>query len=718
MASIHVDPTDPLALHKLVFLNKVHTLKMLLSPYLHQPEQQQHCAVKETTTEAKDNDQHSSQKEATPPSRPQTHPTINTLDHHHLAPLHLAVMLNRKEALKLLLDAGANPLVRSGSGWTPRQEATSIGDREMIELLTRYQRKEFSGSFKHKAMKLVRQLSEDLDQFYFQLQWEFQSWVPFVSGLCPNDTYHIWKKGNAVRMDTSLVGFENMKWIRGHISIIFRVDPKSGPELVIVDRVKKVTQRLAKSSDEEEEKQYDPTDEEVEEEVSICFNSDITSTNVPTSAIKFHRAKQGMWGYRSNKVEKVGEYECAVWKMEGVEFRTRVRTEHLKDEAGKPIVAFNRRPHGRGGHQHQPMRRPRHARRVEQGSRSRTPGPLEDQGVDAEKGTVIKSTAAGGASRQGGLQARRPAHQPLFAPFTEPGSEQDAPQASMLSSSPARDGGDGLAVSVEKGGLAQSAVESEGLASSTATDGVATMPNLPKKHYRETGTISDDAFFETALAEAEAEMGGITMDGDEKEEEEEDEDENKVEYRASLVPPPAPTVTFEEYFDELKLGEVHLGRPLEQKESHKTFGATLWMYENSTSPTLGQGLSNTSSSSTLDLLNGSPSSSTVSLQSSQSPEPKAQFPLTIEKILPLLEVIGMDNNRLVGKLREFLEFKLPPGFPIRANIPVYPTLSADVTFVNYDAHREIGSDMFEIPGEKDGFREGYVIRPGGSEDDT
>lgn len=88
--------------------------------------------------------------------------------------------------------------------------------------------------------------------------------VPFVSGLCPNDTYHIWKRGNSVRMDTSLgkkkgwtpvlsanlcmmvrfvltdsssvpeppiaflVGFENMKWLRGHISIIFRVHPETG----------------------------------------------------------------------------------------------------------------------------------------------------------------------------------------------------------------------------------------------------------------------------------------------------------------------------------------------------------------------------------------------------------------------------------------------------------------------------------------------------------
>ncbi|KAF9028945.1 Ankyrin repeat domain-containing protein 13C [Haplosporangium bisporale] len=521
-------------------------------------------------------------------------------------------MLNRKEAVSLLLKAGANPMVRSGTGWTPRQEATSLGDRDMIELLTRHQRKEFSGSFKHKAMNLVKQLSNDLDQFYFQLQWEFQSWVPFVSGLCPNDTYHIWKKGNAVRMDTSLVGFENMKWLRGHISIIFRVDAESGPELVIVDRVKKITQRLARSSDEEKQQQQEATDEEIEDEVSICFNSDITSTNVPTSAIKFNRAKAGIWGYRTFKTEKVGEFDCAVWKMDGVEFRTRVRTEHLKDEFGKPV------------------------------------GVVEDEvkvGLDI---TVWDRAIEEGMEDM---------DMDMDLPHDDSGAE---------------------AVVLKR-------------------------PVIPKKHTRSTGTISDDAFFEKALEEVESEHQHAHEDisgGANLEEEIEDLLEEKLIYRESLPLPPPTTVTFDEYFDTSKPGEIHLGRPLEQKESHKTFGATLWMYENNNSA------------------HSSEHHHSESLPGADGEEQlqRPQFPLTIEKILPLLEVIGMDNNRLVGKLKEFLEFKLPPGFPIRANIPVYPSLSADVTFVNYDAQRIIANDMFDIPDEDDGYQEGFVIRPGGEDD--
>ncbi|KAG0083764.1 Ankyrin repeat domain-containing protein 13C [Podila epicladia] len=605
MATIIVDPADPLALHKLIYLNKVQTLKMFLAPY------EQHFSTADATRADGTHDTHPQKNSQ------QRHPQINTLDHHLLAPLHLAVMLNRKEAVSLLLKAGANPMVRSGTGWTPRQEAISLGDRNIIELLTRHQRKEFSGSFKKKAMNLVKQLSNDLDQFYFQLQWEFQSWV----------------------------GFENMKWLRGHISIIFRVDAESGPELVIVDRVKKITQRLARSSEEEEQKQQEPTDEEIEDEVSICFNSDITSTNVPTSAIKFNRAKAGIWGYRTLKTEKVGEFECAVWKMDGVEFRTRVRTEHLKDEFGKPIVHTSGRGRGRG------------------------------RGGRGHYGLGQSHRGRGGKHHGLGIAPRRQVHQPLIA----------------------------LDLEAEKDGLAMSEeLVSEDPTAISNTDTVTPeRPNHPKKHSPSTGTVSDDPFFEMALEEVESEHQHTNEDsGGANLEEIEDMLEEKLVYRESLPPPPPTSVMFEEYFDTSKPGEIHLGRPLEQQETHKTFGATLWMYEN----------------------NGA--SHPIEHQHSESPSgvddkeqyQRPQFPLTIEKILPLLEVIGMDNNRLVGKLKEFLEFKLPPGFPIRANIPVYPTLSADVTFVNYDAQRVIEDDMFDIPDKDSGYEEGFVIRPGGEDD--
>lgn len=40
--------------------------------------------------------------------------------------------------------------------------------------------------------------------------------------MCPFDTYKIYKRGANVRVDTTLVGFENNRWQRGDRTYIFR----------------------------------------------------------------------------------------------------------------------------------------------------------------------------------------------------------------------------------------------------------------------------------------------------------------------------------------------------------------------------------------------------------------------------------------------------------------------------------------------------------------
>ena len=111
-----------------------------------------------------------------------------------------------------------------------------------------------------------------------ELKWSVYSWVPLVSRWCPNDHYKIWKKGAGpwplvvcvsvcacvcvcvrvryvcahlrveLRVDTTLVGFENLSWLRGHLSFVFCGDKSATPgELVIVNYDKKLVDYMMKA---------------------------------------------------------------------------------------------------------------------------------------------------------------------------------------------------------------------------------------------------------------------------------------------------------------------------------------------------------------------------------------------------------------------------------------------------------------------------------------
>ncbi|MEJ1276850.1 ankyrin repeat domain 13c [Cricetulus griseus] len=120
--------------------------------------------------------------------------------------------------------------------------------------------------------------------------------------------------------------------------------------------------------------------------------------------------------------------------------------------------------------------------------------------------------------------------------------------------------------------------------------------------------------------------------------------------RQSLTPPPQNTITWEEYISAENGKAPHLGRELVCKESKKTFKATVAMSQ--------------------------------------------EFPLGIESLLNVLEVIAPFKH--FNKLREFVQMKLPPGFPVKLDIPVFPTITATVTFQEFRCDEFDGS-IFAIP---------------------
>ena len=242
-------------------------------------------------------------------------------DVHGNTALHLAVMLGHRDCIALLLSHDSPVKAKNAQGWSPLAEAISYGDRPTVLTLLRKLKFQSRDAIQGKKPHLVTVLS-DLADFYMELKWDFASWIPLVSKILPSDVCKIYKRGTALRMDTTLVDFNERTWERGDISFIFDAsadDPAQS--LVILDNKAKVFQRV----------KYEESDVDLEDEVDVLMSSDIVNAQMSTKTITFSRASAG-WIFRSEKSEKIGEYQADFFNVDGMFLDSRKRREHLSPE--------------------------------------------------------------------------------------------------------------------------------------------------------------------------------------------------------------------------------------------------------------------------------------------------------------------------------------------------------------------------------------------------
>uniref|UniRef100_A0A3B3DX99 Ankyrin repeat domain 13 family, member D n=1 Tax=Oryzias melastigma TaxID=30732 RepID=A0A3B3DX99_ORYME len=255
---------------------------------------------------------------------------LERIDPRGRTPLELAVCLGHLESTRVLLRHAADPTYCNAQGWTILQEAVSTGDPELVQLVLQY--RDFKRATERLAgiPELLSKLRQARD-FYVEMKWEFTSWVPLVSKVCPSDVYRVWKSGSCLRVDTTLLGFEHMTWLKGRRSYIFK-GGDDGAVVMEVDHEKQVvyTEPLVLS----------PRDapsllaamQPSQENTAQRLTSPIVSTHLNTRNIAFERNKSGIWGWRSEKSEVVSGYEAKVYSATNVELVTRSRTEHLSDQ--------------------------------------------------------------------------------------------------------------------------------------------------------------------------------------------------------------------------------------------------------------------------------------------------------------------------------------------------------------------------------------------------
>ncbi|XP_041456412.1 ankyrin repeat domain-containing protein 13D-like [Lytechinus variegatus] len=250
-------------------------------------------------------------------------------------PLHLAVTLGHIECVRVLLRYDADVTIENKGGWTVIQEATSTGDPELVQLILQHRDHQRATARIGGIPELLEKLRQAPD-FYVEMRWEFTSWVPLMSRMCPSDTYRVWKSGPNVRIDTTLIGFDNMNWVRGSRSYVFKNEDRNQFEFMEIDHDAKVVySEMLELQAHHDVSRMQPS----ENAIAQRLTSPVSNTYIDTEKIEFTRTKAGIWGWRHDKVETINDYECKVFTANNVQLVTKNRTEHLTKEDKDKVKA-------------------------------------------------------------------------------------------------------------------------------------------------------------------------------------------------------------------------------------------------------------------------------------------------------------------------------------------------------------------------------------------
>ncbi|XP_075166910.1 ankyrin repeat domain-containing protein 13D [Haematobia irritans] len=240
-------------------------------------------------------------------------------------PLMLAVKLGHIQCVKLLLAAKCNATYEY-EGWSIVQEAVCTGNEEILTSILEVRDLQRHVQRVRHVPKLLQHLL-DAPDFYIEMKWEFTSWVPLMSRLCPSDTYRVYKRGANVRIDTTLLGFDNNTWQRGNRSYIF----KGSNDTAVMIEVDHDTREVM----------VEQMNSEIGDIIAIPppiggvkarLNAPVITNNIEMEKISFERNKSGIWGWRSEKSEIINGYNCKVYGASNVEFITKTRMDHLSEE--------------------------------------------------------------------------------------------------------------------------------------------------------------------------------------------------------------------------------------------------------------------------------------------------------------------------------------------------------------------------------------------------
>lgn len=254
---------------------------------------------------------------------------INKKDVHGNTPLHLACMLGSPVKIVYdLLNKGAAIDIKNLQRWSPFAEACSYGDRDVITLLTIRANADVQKAINHINQDDFSFNLQKIKNYRLILKWEFQSWIPFLTKVLPSDICVINKQGGNIRIDTKLLDFEMFSWRHGDSYLVY--SPKYDKKWMVVDNKTKKYQHFSKMH----------LEKNIIDKVDDLMSNDIIEIELKSKDIQLTRSSNG-WIWKSDKSEKIGNYNAALYNFNNIFLVTKKRREHLSaDDIKRNKAAF------------------------------------------------------------------------------------------------------------------------------------------------------------------------------------------------------------------------------------------------------------------------------------------------------------------------------------------------------------------------------------------
>jgi hypothetical protein len=193
--------------------------------------------------------------------------------------------------------------------------------------------------------KIIHALDEITD-FYVEIKWDFESWIPLVSRLFPSDLCKVYKKGTKIRIDCTLGDFSKttvagdssatgstqspqagfLNWQRGDLSFIFDLN-KIGEtnSIYFLDNKRKQFSNIDKEIEENKDNM------DLDYQVSLYLSRDMFFIKSHTRNAQFIPQKVG-WFSKHDRIEQCNGYLSQFFDVSNLYVVSKMRNEHLSEE--------------------------------------------------------------------------------------------------------------------------------------------------------------------------------------------------------------------------------------------------------------------------------------------------------------------------------------------------------------------------------------------------